>query len=252
MSKYFLLIIPFLSILTACESDMDLYHEQQEWLAFRFYPDQDSITRKTFIYDPEEIKRDTLYIDLHLIGYIADYDRPVAIEQVAMEGEQNAVSGIHYLDFNSEEWKPNLIIQANDSTPKIPIVVLRDTSMLTNDYYLRIKIVGNDYFQPWNDIETYKTILITDQVSCPAAWPEFRFGTWGPVKHRFLIDTFEAITWNDEFFVLLSQDYPYIDYLQGKAQAALDEENEQRAAQNPPLGPLTEKDGTIVKFSPNN
>lgn len=234
---------------TGCESDMELYHHEQEWLAFRFYENQDSIARKTFIYDQEDVKADTLYIDLHLIGYLRDYDRPVAVEQVMVEGEENAEVGVHYLDFYSEEWKSNMVIRANDGEPKLPIVVLRDTSLATAERVLLLKIKGNEYFQPWSEKEIYKTVIITDQLTRPEKWFDSYFGTWGPVKHRFLIDTFESITWDNDFFELLQQDYPYAQYLQGKAQDALDEENQRRSEQNPPLGPLCEKDGTIVKFS---
>lgn len=253
MNKYIFPIAFFLTlVLGACEKDLEVYHHEQEWLAFRFHENQDSITYKTFIYDQEEVTCDTIYVDLHLIGYLTDYDRPVSVEQVPIEGERNAVAGVHYVDFNSEAWKPNMVIRANDGEPKLPIALLRDTSLASSEYFLRLKIVGNEYFQPWSDTTIYKTISITDQLTKPEKWIELYFGVWGPVKHRFLIDTFEAIAWDDEFFEVLSQDYPYCEYLQEKAQEALDEENQRRSEQNPPLGPLTEKGGTEVKFIDNH
>ena len=248
MNKILLTIFTLSALFAACESDMDMYNTETEWLAFRFYPDQDSVARKTFIYDQENVTRDTIYVPLHLIGYLVDYDRPVAVEQVQVEGEENAVPGVHYVDFNSEEWKPNMVVQANAGEPQIPIAVLRDPSLTEADHILRIKIVANDCFQPWHETEIYKDIVITDQLTRPEHWFDYYFGTWGPVKHRFLIDNFEGITWDDEFFTVLQQDYPYCEYLIGKAQEALDEENQRRSEQNPPLGPLTEKDGTEVVF----
>ena len=251
MNKIFLFtILALTGLFAACEEDLEMFHSETEWLAFRFYSDQDSIARKTFIYDPEEVRGDTVYVPLHLVGYLVDYDRPVSVEQVMVEGETNAVAGVHYVDFNSEEWKPNMVVRANDGEPQLPIAVLRDPSLENGDHILRIKIVANQFFQPWNEKEIYKDIIITDQLTRPEHWFDHFFGEWGPVKHRFLMDTFEALTWDDDFFVLLQQDYPYSQYLVGEAQKALDEENQRREEQG--LGELTEKDGkTIVKFNIN-
>ena len=249
MNKLFLYIAIVLTALaTACESDMDMYSTQTEWLAFRFYSDQDSIARKTFIYDPEEVSSDTIYLPIHLIGWLVDYDRPVSVEQVMVEGEENAVAGVHFVDFNSEEWKPNMVIRANDGEPQISIAVLRDPSLQNGDHILRLKIVANEYFQPWNEKEIYKDIIITEQLTRPEHWFDFYFGVWGPVKHRFLMDTFETLTWDDEFFELLQQDYPYCEYLIGEAQKALDEENQRREEQGlPPLAEEGSLDPIIFK-----
>lgn len=249
MKKSNLLLIAALAIMSldSCKSDMDFYDTKQEWLAFRFYSGQDSIARKTFMYDSDDITRDTLYIDLHLIGYLTDYDRPVKLMQVDVENEVNAVPGVHYVPFDNEEYSSQLVVKANDGTPQIPIIVLRDSAMKRDDHVLRLTILENEYFKPWNaENEIYKTIVITDKLTRPEAWSAFFFGKWGPVKHQFLIDNFPSITWDNDLFELLENDYAYGYYLQAEAQERLAEVNAEREANGE--GPLRERDGSIIRI----
>ena len=72
------------------------------------------------------------------------------------------------------------------------------------------------------------------------------FGTYGIVKHQFLIEQ-NGEKWDDDYIKsLMDGDSAYLTFLAQKMAQRLEEVNAERAAQGE--GPLCEADGTPVSF----
>ena len=49
---------------------------------------------------PEGQLSDTVWLDVDIMGKLSAEDRPLALQQVMVEGTKNAVAGTHYIAFD--------------------------------------------------------------------------------------------------------------------------------------------------------
>lgn len=168
----------------------------------------------------------------------------------------NAVAGKHYQGFDTPALQKYYMIPAGKARTKIPVVLLRDASLKSENVVLKFSIKANKYFI--NGYEPYRerTIEFTDQLSEPSYWNKeygewgftfaMYFGTYGVVKHQFLINQ-TGEKWDDTYIEkLMTGDSGYLTYIYEKMVARLEEVNAEREANGE--GPLSEVDGTVVSF----
>lgn len=269
MKKYIVFLGFVLSIVLfgSCEKDLPMYSDPVSRI--NFYYDKattetlDSNMTKTaysFVFDGDNVKRDTLWLEVETMGYLSEEDRPVTLEQVDTTANM-AVPGKHYVAFDDASLAAYYKIPAGQARAKLPVVLLRDASLKDTSVVLKVRLVPNDYFQSGYPVYQTRVITFTDRLSEPSAWNTPRYwnpkypswgtytlstyiGAYGPVKHRFLIDT-TGKKWDDDYInSLLDGDSYYLNYLIQELQKALDKLNAERKAQG--LDVLREADGTKV------
>lgn len=231
----------------ACEEALPMFEEEQDRLNFYVEPKKEIPTpvRKSFVYDPEDFVRDTIYVPVVGMGFVRDYDRPIAFEQVMLNPDSvyNAEAGVHYVPFDDPEVKHLMVLPAGKASTDVPIIVLRDRSLRDTSSMLRLRFRENEYFK-LGDLDRAEVLVeIGDMPMQPKRF--LLMGTYGKVKHRFLINTF-GLRFDDEFFELVEKDPQLGRYYNTKAKEELKKLNAERATQG--LGPLKEADGTEVKF----
>lgn len=235
---------------TVCNLNFVYYDYYNDILDAEDVPAEDKITNFSFMYSGEGVETDTLWFEVESMGYLSNEGRPIALQQIPVEGEDNAEAGVHYVPFDDASMAGFYIMPANTSLVKIPVVLLRkDPELETKTVTLKFGFKENAYFQPGYDSLAVRTIYITDRLSQPGNWGSLGyFGDYGEQKHLLMIEwTGEA--WDEEYIEeLVSGDYAYLTYLAPWFKQKLEEENAKRLA-DPEIGDVyREKDGTEVFF----
>lgn len=216
MKKYSCIIIILLAVAAGCKkADYMLYQD----VARAQWADADAVSY-TFVYEAQAVVRDTVYVRLNTIGGITGQDRKVKLEQVAeydityvrdpltnkivdstvKEKPFKAVPGKHYVPLDDPSMQSLLVVRANRAFDSLPIILLRDTSLKTNSYRLRLKVIANDAFAIGEAKAIEKTLVFSDKLERFASWAtdtysSAAFGTWGKystAKHQFMIDVLKV------------------------------------------------------------
>lgn len=216
MKKYSCIIVILLAIAAGCKkADYMAYsggiHIQlKDTLALSY----------TFIYEDATVTRDTFLVDLKTIGGIVDHNRTYTVEQVPEYDKTykydpntnkvidstltpkpyTAVAGKHYVPFTDKGAQAIMFIATDSATGKLPIILLRDTSLKTNSYRLRIRLTANDEFAIGEKYAIEKTIIFSDKLERFDSWkvdngtaPAYNtFGKYSTGKHQFMIDVLKT------------------------------------------------------------
>lgn len=219
--------------------------------------DEYRFTSFSFVYSGEEVETDTLWFEVLTLGELSDEDRPLALEQVAEEGVENAVAGLHYVAFDDPSLQSFYRVPGHASRQRIPVVVLRKDPMLQEkSVTLKFGFKDNSVFRPGLDGLTTRTIEITDRLAKPSAWEDnyldYTFGNYGQQKHQLMIE-WTGNKWDDEYITeLVAGDPKYMSFLDQKFAQRLKEENARRMA-DPEIGDVyRETDGTPVDLTPKS
>ncbi|MCS3797405.1 DUF4843 domain-containing protein [Niastella sp. OAS944] len=216
MKKYSVIIVILLAIATGCKkADYQMYNE-----GARIQVADTTTLGYTFIYKDFAVTRDTVYVQMNTIGGITDYDRAITIEQIPeydiiytrdpatnkvidstiKEKPFKAVAGTHYIPFTDAAVQSMMVVKKDSAVGKLPIILLRDTSLRSNSYRLRIKLVANDAFGLGEVKTLERTIVFSDQLERFESWktdqtssPAFQaFGKYSTGKHQFMIDVLKV------------------------------------------------------------
>jgi hypothetical protein len=207
----------------------------------------------SFIYAGDAVT-DTAWFTVTTMGILSDRDRPIALAQlVPGPGDTTtraAVAGEHYVPFDSPDMAPHYKIPAGAARARIPVVMKRAPSLAGGDVTLRFTFKENAHFKPGYDHLVERSLRVSNRLAKLDNWEDtyadYYFGDYGPVKHKFLIDT-SGNPWDEEYLEeLMGGDAQYIDYLVNLYRLKLAELNEAREANGE--GPLREADGTPVDF----
>ncbi len=252
--------------MTSCEKDLEVYSDPTCRLNFyydisdlsKFKPEM-ALGSYSFVYGDAEVRQDTVWYEIETMGFTSGQDRPICIEQIQEEGAANAVPGKHYVAFDDPSLAAWYCIPAGKARTKIPVVMLRDASLTQETVALRFRIKPNEFFTIGYEPYAERVLYFTDMLAEPAKWtyayPSWGshtisladyFGTYGVVKHRFLIEE-TGEKWDDEYIdKLMTGDSEYLVYMTQKMSKRLAEVNAERAAQG--KEPLAEADGTPVEI----
>lgn len=221
-------------VLTSCEKDLPVYVEEQGRLNFIYEKDlpRDSMASFSFKYGPAETTIDTVWLGVRTMGIPSEHDRPLALQQL-MTGNDDAVSGVHYVPFDDSELVSKFYyVPAGAIEVQIPIVVKRDASLQDKNYTLRVGFKPNDAFGYGSREFSFKRIIIADRLVEPKNWKNYCdhfFNDYGPVKHQFMIDV-TGEKWDDEYvdtviWAYLQTDQNYLFYMSQRLYRALQEYN---------------------------
>ncbi len=242
----------FLLAVTACQQELPVYETPECHLNFllkeyffgEIVEGADKV-EYSFVYHGD-IDRDTLWFDIQSMGFLADENRPLELCQVMLENpDSNAVAGTHYVAFDDPKYAKMLYMPARKETTRIPVVLLRDLSLKDKEVILKFTFKENDYFSVGYPDYSTITITLTDRLSKPDTWDDYYMdyligGTYGPVKHQFMIDV-TGQTWDADFVEKISQDRDVLYYWIARIWNALQEYNQSHEE------PLCESDGTPVE-----
>jgi hypothetical protein len=216
MKKYSCIICILLAIAAGCKkADYLVYND-----VARIQMADTGVSSYTFVYEAPVVVRDTVYIRLNTIGGITGQDRKVTLEQVTeydityvrdpvtnkvtdstvKEKPFKAIAGKHYIPFDDPSMQALLVIKANKAFDSLPIILLRDTSLKSNSYRLRLKVVANNEFATGETKAIAKTLLFSDRLERFESWkvdagtaPAFTsFGKYSVNKHQFMIDVLKV------------------------------------------------------------
>ncbi|MBR6828206.1 MAG: DUF4843 domain-containing protein [Prevotella sp.] len=243
------LLVSIVMVLTGCENELPVYDNPHNSLNFAVTLDEEtgSVIEKnySFVYAGDAVQTDTIWITVNTQGFLSDADRPFQLQQItAGEGLKDAEAGVHYERFDSETMRTKLFIPAKAYTQKFPVVVYRDASLAEGDVHLYFQIKPNEHFE--QGLIPYRTVklAISNSLKRPEGWEEYYFGTYGPVKHKFMIDE-TGLRWDDEFCSNLT-DFGYIQYFTMMLHQRLQVVNAERKKQG--LDILKEANGKAIKF----
>lgn len=265
--KYLVFTAITLAVATSCKKELEPYSNADCYLNFRFQNEKgedmknEEISKKPSIIDTPilynfkthgNITADTVWIDAKTAGFVKDSDRSYDLEQVLIDGAENAVAGVDYVGFNSSEAKNVQIVKAGESLFKVAVIVLRSPNMQKKAVLLKVRFKENQNFKNGFTMMQTRTISITDRLSKPSVWDEcnldFIFGPYGDVKYQLMID-WSGKSWSDEFILEnYNKDQGYLLYMDQVFAKRLAEENDARQAEG--LEVWSEEDGTPVDFTP--
>ena len=255
-----------LTIAISCEKELVPYSSTDCFLNFRFLDSKgEDMQNEDLVKKPEiidipvlynfkthgSVAYDTVWIDAKTAGFVKDYDREFALEQVEVEGADNAVPGEDYVDFNSPEAQRIQVVKAGESHFKVPVVLLRSNNLRTKNLTLKVRIKENQNFKNGFTMMQTRVISFTDRVSKPAVWDDCDFdnifGEYGDVKYQLMID-WSGKPWSDEFILEnYNTDKEYFKYMAQVFAKRLAEENAARELAGQDV--WREADGTPVTFT---
>jgi len=254
-------------LVAACEKDLSVYDTPDCRLNFMYYlygdlvasedvSDEMRQTFYSFVYAGSEVERDTLWFRVSTMGFLSDKDRSLALRQIQMEGEENAVPGVHYVAFDDEEYRLLHQVPANRDTLSVPVILLRDASLKKKEIVLKFGFKENEYFKPGYAGLTERVIRMTDRLARPGNWDEFYMdytvGLYGEMKHQLMIE-WTGKAWDEDYIREFgSGDAAYQNYMSQWFVQKLEEENAKRLA-DPAIGDVyREADGKAVDFTPKS
>lgn len=223
ISKYYNVL--FLLLLIGCERYDAQVFEGEARLSFSRGENgtgqQDSILQSFFVL-PDTQLRDTVWVEVALMGYPVNESRPVKIVQTNQDSSDAAIAGVHYVAFDSEELSDLMVVGANQAKARIPVVLLRDISLKTGKKRLEMAIEENAYFKRGIDADCRFMVQTTEKAERPtnwdSAWKSY-FGTWSSQKMWFIVNYLGLDDFEAEY------DTGYKKYLKQKAHSKLNEYN---------------------------
>lgn len=198
--------------------------------------------RYSFFYeDRETVTRDTVYVTVNTIGYPDDRSRVIALEQVPeyditykydnkgnlidsviTEKPNRAVPDVHYVSLTSDVMQSGLVVGPGQVSVNVPIVLLRDPSLRTEEFRLCLKIVATDDFKLGESDMLTRTIVFTDMLSQPNKWDRRYWGKYSVRKHEFMYEIAKQKI-DDEWCERVALDYSEQMYFVNKFKNALEE-----------------------------
>jgi hypothetical protein len=253
--KQILTIAMLTALLAACKKDQYYLYNDTARLQFgpaadRIYTTSfemaDTVKPYTFYYEPAAVMEDTVYFDIYAIGGVSGKDRPFTLEQVILEGAENAVPGVHYKPFSDPALKDLYVIKAGKVHDSVPVILLRDPSLKNKSVQLQIQVKANEHFQPGEARKLWRRVDFTDMLSQPAAWNasavQYYWGKYSRVKHSFMIEQ-TGEKWDQEFLTEVNTDYALLTFWRLKLRTLLTDYNNAH-----PGEPLTDETGETVVF----
>lgn len=187
---------------------------------------KDTVTvYQTFASKRETVLRDTVWLKANVMGgpsnepkklkikqvkgihYAYTYDKAgVVIDTTATEVPNQAIPGVHYIPFDSEEMQKLLVQKTvvtnnpQDVEINIPVIVLRDASLSENNYLLYVQLEQSDDFLPGESEKRIKIVSISNRIVKPSRWTffvSFFLGDYSYVKHKFMNETLGTVIDNE-------------------------------------------------------
>lgn len=238
---YILFLFIGASVLS-CSEKYEIYNSSTDRLVFYYGKNSygqvltDSLQTKSFAFDHSSVTETTVWLEVRTMGFVSDKDRVFEVEQENVPEIYNAVSGTHYVPFDSPEVNKFLVIPAGQVSAKFPVILKRDASLLENKATLKLRIKANENFQLGYSNKQVAIIEFADILLKPKYWDgqaSYYFaGQYSYEKFRFMVD---VATWtlDDAWFEKNFKDASvvemgYATFISDYFVTALKDENKRR------------------------
>ncbi len=249
-----LMALLLLLFLAACSEDYYLFDDmarlqfgpEAEHIYQTNYQFRDTLKSFTFVYEAPEKQFDTMYYDLYLMGQKAEFDRPFRLEQVQGANTSDAQPGKHYVPFDDGGLKALYVIRAGETHVRVPIVLIRDTSLQEEGVMLQFQLVANEYFELGDHRLIWRKAFFIDKFIRPTLWDAFLtssyLGPYSTVKHQFMIEQ-SGERWDEEFFTQIYNEFSTLLFWNARLKQLLIDHNNVNPGQ-----PLRDESGELVFF----
>lgn len=240
-----------------CHLNFVFYDTDSTLLAVEKVTDQMRLRPFSFVLESTvEATRDTVWLDASTMGFLSDEARPLALQQIEVEGVKNAEPGVHYVAFDDPEVVSLYRVPGGKNRVSIPVIVLRnDPDLQDTTVVLKVGFKENGWFKAgYAGLDT-RTIEITDHLSQPKNWYiKYSYaslsnyiGDYGEVKHRLMIE-WTGKAWDADYVEeFMTGDANYMSYIASWLSKKLTEENDRRQHEGEDV--YKEKNGTLVDFT---
>lgn len=211
INKYFA-IASLLILSISCSKDTILLYEGNSFLEFGppkdmiYIPGErlrDSLKEFSFSYELASVKEVDVFFDIYAIGGSKNYDRKFVLEQVMVNGVNNAAVDVNYKSFGSSEMQNIYVMKAGEIHMRLPVRIVRPEKDDEKIYTLKFRIVANENFALGDKECVFRTLRFTANLVRPDFWTphveQYTLGKYSRVKHQFFID-FTNEKWDDEFW----------------------------------------------------
>lgn len=183
--SFSILIIFFQS----CEEKVVMKYEDSGYLYFDLLEQKDSVLYSFFL-EKEDKVRDTVWVDVKVMGLVSDRDRAVQAVQLNTGEADAAEAGKHYIAFDDPELQKWMRIEAGKTGMRLPVVILRDLSLKQQTVRIQFGFKENEFFGSGIENQDQFIIKITDQTEKPLNWSSWQpyFGDWSSLKMKFIIN----------------------------------------------------------------
>lgn len=263
---YLVAAMAAVSCLQSCEKELEPYSHSDSYLNFRFVNSNgqdmlnEEIVKNGAVVDVPvlynfkthgNIMTDTVWLPAKTVSFVTNYDREYALEQVEVEGADNAIPDVDYVAFDNPEAQRVMVVKAGESTFSVPVILLRSSGLQTKNAVLKVRFKENKNFKNGFSAMQTRVVSFTDKLAKPSVWDTYNltniFGTYGDVKFQLMIE-WSGQSWSDEFITeMYTTDKAYFDYLAKVFTKRLAEENIQRTASGQDV--WREADGTAITFT---
>jgi len=253
MKPYFLLIIVGITCILFNSCKKDQYYIFDDIPRLQFGPPistlklneyTDSLKSETFFYEAQDIHQDTVYFDIYTVGETSKKDRKYQLQQIQLNGLENAIPGKHFVAFDDPAVANLYVIKSDSVHARVPIVILRDGELKNKTVNLGISIVENENFAIGEPTKSWRKLQFTDRLSQPNAWTTsystYYFGAYSVRKHEFMIEV-TGKKWDQEFIANLASDQT--SYYKSVLGMAVIDYNKRH-----PSAPLRAENGDLITF----
>lgn len=239
---YFVVTASVLLLHTSCRESEQLIFNS----ASRIHWKDTATVHQTFINKKSNVTRDTVWIPLQVIGEISTEPRQINIKQIKgyfysytydkkgnitdtilTEAPSQAIPNVHYVAFDSEEMKKNLLLKSFITSNKsgveinLPLILLRDKSLKEKDYLLFLQLEPSSDFLLGDKQNMVKIISISDRLAKPSGWGVFEdayLGKYSYARHKFMNEALGTVIDN----AWLNQSVPFLIFYREKCRSALE------------------------------
>lgn len=257
----YLMMFTVCTAAASCSEDKGRFYDAASYIQFgpentrlNYNPNNnfsDTLKEHTLFYLPDTEKEGVIHFDLYATGKPVSYDRRVKLEQIQVEGAENAIPGVHYKAFDSEEMATVYTIKKDSTHLWLPIVMLRDQSLRSKDVTLEFRVVTNDQFISGDRRLTWRRLIFSDRLARPISWTEdvttYYFGKFSMVKYKWMMDLSD-INFDDAFIKKIAADPTAIDAWCGFFKTELIKENKRREEAEPKEEMFRDEDGELIVF----
>lgn len=221
--KFYILIVASV-VLFSCNDGLKVWSDQTARIQYL----GDTLQTKSFIFDNEDVTTDTIILTVQSIGYPSSEDRSFVIKQVMVEGSENAIEGTHYVALNSDAVKKYMVIKANETQAKVPIIINRD-ALDGVSCIAQFNLVENSDFSFGEMNNISRKIIMSNIYEQPSLWSRVarQFGKYSVVKHEFMHKVLaeKTIFVPDDNFILIIGSEATTSFFASLFQKHLDEYN---------------------------
>lgn len=203
-NKYFF-VLGFIFLIGCQQPDAYLYND-----VARIQLKNTNDVAYSFVWESKAITRDTIYLPIMVIGgpetrirefqvsqvteYNTEYEydnKGYVIDSTINEVANKAIPGVHYVPFDDSGARELMKVYANQVQASVPVILLRDTSLQSESYRLRIQLQSSSDFQLGEQEKLSATVIFSDRLEKPSTWNaliNLWLGAYSVPKHELMIE----------------------------------------------------------------